>query len=105
MTTYIENEMAKLLKLAEEEEALSVPTKLEIESSNKIECLIKASSKLASAATDLESIGKEGESKFLWKMINAAQLKIKAEMEGPQLKKEASVKEEDSYQKYCNLLK
>ena len=65
--------------------------------------LIRSTELLINAASNFESMGKEGEAKFLWKIINAAQTKLRNEInETPPIKKEAAV--QDSYQKYTNLL-
>ncbi len=58
---------------------------------------------LADAAEELKALGKDGEAKFLWKVINAAQTKLRNEVnKTPPIKKETST--QNNYQKYSEML-
>lgn len=100
MSNEIANEMEKFLN-----QVKIASTNKEAAQANTTMGLINSTVFLTHAIENLESLGKTGEAKFLWKVINTAQSKLANEInETPPLKKEAADKQ-DSYQKYSNLLK
>ena len=99
----IAGDMIKILQEEISKYAGKADSSEEFEKAETTLSLIRSTELLINAASNFESLGKEGEAKFLWKLINTAQTKLRNEInETPPIKKEAAV--QNSYQKYSNLL-